>query len=64
MDDGDDGYEMTQCFLNGLSKERLIELILMTEEQRDHALDKGVNAMLKLTEADQTEMIPQTNQQK
>jgi len=55
---------MTECFLDGLSKERLIELILMTEEQRDHALDKGVNAMLKLTEADQTEMIPQTNQQK
>ena len=56
----DDGYEMTIDFLNGLSKERLIELILMTEEQRDHALCKGlykalyngVKAMLTLTEVD------------
>jgi hypothetical protein len=39
----DDGYEMTQRFLNGLSKERLIELILMTEEQRDHAINTDMD---------------------
>ena len=48
----DDGYDMTQRFLNGLSKERLIELILMTEEQRDHALYKGAGDMLTLAEVD------------
>ena len=40
-------YEMAQPrFLNGLSKERLVELILMTEEQRDDALYKGTMAMV------------------
>jgi len=44
----DDEYEMAQPrFLNGLSKERLVELILMTEEQRDDALYKGTMAMVE-----------------
>jgi len=43
--DEEDGYEMAQkTFLNGLSKERLIELVLMDEEERNDVLYEGARA--------------------
>ena len=34
---------MTTRFLNGLSKERLIELILMSETDRNDAINAGID---------------------
>lgn len=43
--DEEDGYEMAKkTFLKGLSKERLIELILMDEELKNEILHKGAVA--------------------
>jgi hypothetical protein len=43
--DEEDGYEMAKkTFLKELSKERLIELVLMDEEERSHVLHEGALA--------------------
>ena len=39
----EDGEEMTTRFLNGLSKEKLIELILMSETDRFDAINTGMD---------------------